>query len=300
VCKVLTNLLYCKFIDIAQLPTPFISDLLVAFLSDASATRKQSIEYLIHNIISSGNDLQLMEIFDHTLVNHYVTILIDEENKGEESVPFWISLMKLVDLMEGVMSRKVIEFAIAERGLVLYGGDGQIPLPKVVRSPDDLDPWSVPEGKATRKLYCEIESLFPSLAQNDNNAHLPEGVDGGNVDPPVESDDRFKRWVSEISKIFCDGQKVESLKRQEVNKKTMWMSILERVCGLLDSGKVEVVRGSIKLLLSITVSHHMSKSEADSLIILPRIARCLLINDEVVHLGVCKVLRNLYSCSASG
>jgi hypothetical protein len=273
VCDILTNLLYSGLVSLRDIPSMFLRDLLFKFLMNAAAAMKESAQFLIRNIISLGSDVQLKEIFNCELLRLYIETFKD----NERSKTFAVYLQRVHGLIE--VDDESLKNEI-----------GSI----TPTSKCDFEPWSGNEND-----FSYINVAFPIFSPTNENQHeIDEISSEGDVmtleleDPAVDSIENFDSWVLRMYNIVHGNE--QSLKRQIASGRIAnWSYFLKRVCELLDSKQPPLIRGSTLLLLSMTASKLISKTEAGTLFILPRIVRCLLIDNESVHLCVYRLLTNL-------
>jgi hypothetical protein len=135
-----------------------------------------------------------------------------------------------------------------------------------------------------------------SFLENCNEALIPKIIRLPlSVSPPIEDENFFKHWVLRMCEILR-RQRIVNLVQNEFVLRKEFNVFFGRICELLESDNTVYVKGSLKLLLSITCSTLINREEGFSFMLLNRVWRCLLKEDEGVHLGVCKVLCNLVSC----
>jgi hypothetical protein len=318
VCKVLSNLLYSELVPLTDLPVPFLIKFLRGFLGYTSAARKESAKFLIHNIIVVGSDSQLTEVFDYFLSLEYFHTLINQGREMPSRDVFLTSLTRLLNLVETDEAEREQKQRIINGigSVLLYDDRGTLAL-RLLPCGNDFDPWTEVKNdeELARWHWDQVKVYFPALwpkgDAKDRVEHMRNHVKRKMCnslraesailisDLTLHSFDEFKVFVSTTSQAIREAsQQEQPIVSGELEKEiaAIWSSFLERVCELLDSGEAVIVRGSLKLLLSITASNLISKEEADSLILLPRVARCLLLDDELVHLGLCQLLSNLLSC----
>jgi hypothetical protein len=117
------------------------------------------------------------------------------------------------------------------------------------------------------------------------------------IRPPIKDETTYKSWISRTSDVISCKSIPELLtakNKTAVTLRLRFAFFLSRFCELLESGNPIIVRGALKLLIAMISQNLINKEEVAGLHIVPKVAKTLMLSDEMVHIGVCKVLYSLF------
>jgi hypothetical protein len=125
---------------------------------------------------------------------------------------------------------------------------------------------------SVRKFLFAPSSVKCCMFSNLSNEQIKEMIRFAlSIRPPVEDEDTFKRWVSRMSEMFHHKTVVSLLGLNEeilIELRSEFSSFLEKICSELKSSNYVIVRGILRLLLSITFSKLIDNVTATRLMIL--------------------------------
>jgi hypothetical protein len=122
--------------------------------------------------------------------------------------------------------------------------------------------------------------------------------------PPVPDKHIVKCRIFRILDLFASRRELLQILRDSEIPGKIWLlnpdfqRLLENMGELLESEDPLIVRSCLKFVVTITRSEYIKNipfviGMRSKMIVVPRVARCLLLSDEGVHVGVCAALVNL-------